>query len=64
MRAEILFEVGRIMKERKEYLSQLLTMENGQTLEEVRGEVQEGIGMDFYMAGEERCLLVKRQIKN
>src|SRR5699024_4869104 len=29
MRAEILYEVGRIMKERKEHLSELLTMENG-----------------------------------
>src|SRR5690625_3186039 len=33
-RAEILLEVGNIMKERKERLSQLLTMENGKVLEE------------------------------
>ena len=56
MRAEILFEVGRIMKERKEHLSELLTMENGKVLEEARGEVQEGIDMAFYMAGEGRRL--------
>ncbi|GAB3805513.1 aldehyde dehydrogenase family protein [Virgibacillus kimchii] len=55
-RAEILLEVGNIMKERKERLSQLLTMENGKVLEEARGEVQEGIDMAFYMAGEGRRL--------
>ncbi|HLR67914.1 MAG TPA: aldehyde dehydrogenase family protein [Virgibacillus sp.] len=56
MRAEILFEVGRIMKERKEHMAELLTMENGKVLEEARGEVQEGIDMAFYMAGEGRRL--------
>lgn len=55
-RAEILLEVGNIMKERKERLSQLLTMENGKVLEEARGEVQEGIDMAFYMSGEGRRL--------
>lgn len=55
-RAEVLYEVGSIMKERKERLSQLLTMENGKVLEEARGEVQEGIDMAFYMAGEGRRL--------
>lgn len=55
-RAEVLFEVGRIMKEKKEHLSQLLTLENGKVLEEARGEVQEGIDMAFYMAGEGRRL--------
>lgn len=56
MRAEVLFEVGRIMKEKKEHLSKLLTMENGKVLEEARGEVQEGIDMAYYMAGEGRRL--------
>lgn len=56
MRAEILYEVGRIMKEKKEHLSRLLTLENGKVLEEARGEVQEGIDMAFYMAGEGRRL--------
>ena len=54
MRAEVLFRVGSIMRERKERLSQLLTMENGKVIEEARGEVQEGIDMAFYMAGEGR----------
>lgn len=44
------------MKERKERLSQLLTSENGKVIEEARGEVQEGIDMAFYMAGEGRRL--------
>ncbi|WP_077622872.1 aldehyde dehydrogenase family protein [Sediminibacillus massiliensis] len=55
-RAEVLYRVGNIMKEQKERLSKLLTMENGKVLEEARGEVQEGIDMAFYMAGEGRRL--------
>lgn len=55
-RAEVLYRVGSIMKERKEKLSRLLTMENGKVIEEARGEVQEGIDMAFYMAGEGRRL--------
>src|SRR5690625_1840443 len=39
-RAEVLYEVGNLMKERKERLSQLLTLENGKVIEEARGEVQ------------------------
>src|SRR5690606_16208956 len=50
-RAEVLYRVGTVMKEKKEYLSKLLTMENGKVLEEARGEVQEGIDMAYYMAG-------------
>src|SRR5699024_8546463 len=55
-RAEVLYRVGSIMKARKEQLAQLLTLENGKVLEEARGEVQEGIDMAFYMAGEGRRL--------
>src|SRR5699024_2543129 len=55
-RADVLYEVGRIMKERKDHLAHLLTLENGKVLEEARGEVQEGIDMAFYMAGEGRRL--------
>src|SRR5699024_5984885 len=55
-RAEVLYEVGALMKERKEHLAKLLTLENGKVLEEARGEVQEGIDMAFYMAGEGRRL--------
>lgn len=56
MRAEVLYQVGNLMKERKERLAKLLTLENGKVLEEARGEVQEGIDMAFYMAGEGRRL--------
>lgn len=55
-RAEVLFEIGRMMQEKKEHLATLLTLENGKVLEEARGEVQEGIDMAFYMAGEGRRL--------
>lgn len=55
-RAEILYQVGALMKERKERLSQILTSEMGKVIEEARGEVQEGIDMAFYMAGEGRRL--------
>src|SRR5699024_989854 len=56
VRGELLYKVGQIMAERKEHLSELLTLENGKVLEEARGEVQEGIDMAFYMAGEGRRL--------
>ncbi|AXI08373.1 aldehyde dehydrogenase [Oceanobacillus zhaokaii] len=55
-RAEVLYRVGYLLKERKERLSQFLTQENGKVIEEARGEVQEGIDMAFYMAGEGRRL--------
>lgn len=55
-RAEILYSIAHLMKERKEHIAQLLTLENGKVLEEARGEVQEGIDMAYYMAGEGRRL--------
>ncbi|MBP1934630.1 aldehyde dehydrogenase family protein [Ammoniphilus resinae] len=56
LRAEMLYRVGYLLKERKEKIAQLLTQENGKVIEEARGEVQEGIDMAFYMAGEGRRL--------
>ena len=53
-RADYLYEIGHLMKARKEHLSQVLTKEMGKVIEEARGEVQEGIDMAFYMAGEGR----------
>ena len=53
-RADYLYEIGNLMKARKEHLSQVLTKEMGKVIEEARGEVQEGIDMAFYMAGEGR----------
>lgn len=55
-RADYLYEIGRIMIEKKEHLSQVLTKEMGKVIEEARGEVQEGIDMAYYMAGEGRRL--------
>lgn len=55
-RAEVLYQVGYLLKEHKERMAQLLTQENGKVIEEARGEVQEGIDMAFYMAGEGRRL--------
>jgi len=55
-RADYLYEIGRVMKERKEQLAQVLTKEMGKVIEEARGEVQEGIDMAYYMAGEGRRL--------
>lgn len=55
-RAEVLYTIGNLLKEKKERIAQLLTLENGKVLEEARGEVQEGIDMAFYMAGEGRRL--------
>ena len=55
-RADYLYEIGRIMKEKKEHLAQVLTKEMGKVIAEGRGEVQEGIDMAFYMAGEGRRL--------
>src|SRR5699024_10862324 len=56
IRGEILYTVASMMNDRKERLAQLLTLENGKVLEEARGEVQEGIDMAYYMAGEGRRL--------
>ncbi|MGH7706069.1 MAG: aldehyde dehydrogenase family protein [Candidatus Dormibacteria bacterium] len=53
-RAEILGRAGQILEERKEELSRLMTREMGKVLTESRGDVQEGIDMAKYMAGQGR----------
>ncbi|MFJ8064027.1 aldehyde dehydrogenase family protein [Psychrobacillus sp. NPDC096426] len=53
-RAEFLYKVAFLLKERKEKIAQVLTSEMGKVIEEARGEVQEAIDMAFYMAGEGR----------
>lgn len=55
-RADFLYEIGFTLKEKKEHLARLLTMEMGKVIEEARGEVQEAIDMALYMAGEGRRL--------
>lgn len=55
-RADYLYEVAFKLKEKKEYLAEILTREMGKVIEEARGEVQEGIDMALYMAAEGRRL--------
>ena len=56
-RADYLLDIGYKLKEKKEHLARVLTEEMGKVIEEARGEIQEGIDMAFYMAGEGRRLL-------
>jgi aldehyde dehydrogenase (NAD+) len=56
-RGEILFEVARILTERKDDLARLMTQEMGKILSETRGDVQEAIDMAYYMGGEGRRLM-------
>lgn len=53
-RGEILYKIGDVIKERKQFLAELITKEIGKTKEEAEGEVQEAIDMAYYMAGEGR----------
>ena len=53
-RGEILFRVGELLAQRKEELAEEMTEEMGKVLAETRGDVQEGIDMTYYMAGEGR----------
>ncbi len=55
-RAKILFRAARLLEERKEELSRLLTVEMGKVLKEARGDVQEAIDITYYAAGEGRRL--------
>ncbi len=55
-RGEIVYRAGEMMLKRKAELGRLLTQEMGKVLPEALGEVQEGIDMTFYMAGEGRRL--------
>ncbi|MBN2043083.1 MAG: aldehyde dehydrogenase family protein [Candidatus Aenigmarchaeota archaeon] len=55
-RGEILYKAARIMEERKEELAKMLTQENGKNMDESRGEIQEGIDITLYVAGEGRRL--------
>jgi acyl-CoA reductase-like NAD-dependent aldehyde dehydrogenase len=53
-RGEILYRAGEIMLERKDELAREMTIEMGKVLGEARGDVQEGIDMTYYIAGEGR----------
>src|SRR2546421_6249164 len=53
-RGEILYRAAEIMLRRKEELAREMTREMGKVVAEARGDVQEGIDMTYYMAGEGR----------
>src|SRR2546427_5104349 len=53
-RGEILYRAGELMLGRKEELAREMTREMGKVLAEARGDVQEGIDMTYYIAGEGR----------
>src|SRR3990172_8224200 len=53
-RGELLLEVARILKERKEDIARTVTMEMGKILAEGRGDVKEAIDFFQYAAGEGR----------
>ncbi len=55
-RAELMFRLAEVMRDRKEELSRLMTREMGKVLDEARGDVQEGIDTAYHMAGEGRRL--------
>ncbi|MCX6815598.1 MAG: aldehyde dehydrogenase family protein [Candidatus Aenigmarchaeota archaeon] len=55
-RGEILLRAAQLLKENKERLARLETIEMGKILEEARGDVQEAIDITEYMAGEGRRL--------
>src|SRR2546429_4662081 len=53
-RGEILYRAGEITLRRKDELAREMTREMGKVLAESRGDVQEGIDMIYYIAGEGR----------
>ncbi len=53
-RAEILFRVAEALRDRKAELTEMMTREMGKVTAEAGGDVQEGIDMTYYMAGEGR----------
>ena len=53
-RGEILYRAGEIMLGRKDELAREMTREMGKVLAEAKGDVQEGIDMTYYIAGEGR----------
>src|SRR5579872_710610 len=55
-RAEVLFRAAERLAQQKEEFSRLMTWEMGKVLLEARGDVQEGVDMLYYIAGEGRRL--------
>lgn len=53
-RGKILYEAGRIMASRKRELAEVISRENGKTVNGAMGDVQSGIDMAFFVGGEGR----------
>jgi aldehyde dehydrogenase (NAD+) len=58
-RAEYIYKVGEILLRRKEEYAREMTREMGKILKETRGDVQEGIDIAYYTAGEGRRMFGK-----
>lgn len=56
LRAEILHKVALLLESEKERLGKLMVREMGKVLQESLGDVQEGIDIGYFMAGEGRRL--------
>ena len=55
-RAEVLYRAAEALARQKEDFARLMTREMGKVLTEARGDVQEGVDMLYYIAGEGRRL--------
>ena len=55
-RAEVLYRAAESLARQKEEFARLMTREMGKVLTEARGDVQEGVDMLYYIAGEGRRL--------
>src|ERR671913_1965822 len=55
-RGNVLFRFSRLLEERKDELTELMSREMGKVLAEAGGDVQEAIDMSIYMGGEGRRL--------
>lgn len=53
-RGKILYEAGRLMALRKKELAEIISRENGKTVNGAMGDVQSGIDMAYFMGGEGR----------
>ncbi len=56
-RGEMLYRAGELLLKNKESLARDMTREMGKVVKETRGDVQEGIDMAYYAAGEGRRLM-------
>jgi aldehyde dehydrogenase (NAD+) len=53
-RAEVIFRLGELLRQRKRALAEEMTRDMGKVIAEAEGDVQEGIDMAYFAAGEGR----------